>query len=262
MGTVKAILFDLDGVLYDGERVIEGAPGAVRWARDRSIPHAFVTNTTSRPRAALVEKLARFGVAASEDQVFTPAAAAAAWLRGRPGRTALFVPAAARAEFRGLDLLPEGAEEGAAHVVVGDLGEAWDFTTLNRAFRLLHADPETALVALGMTRYWMSPRGVALDVAPFVAALEHAASRKAVVLGKPAAPFFAAAVARLGVAPGDAVMVGDDLSADVAGAQAAGLKGVLVRTGKFRPRDLEGGVRPEAVLDSVADLPKWWDAAS
>jgi len=55
------------------------------------------------------------------------------------------------------------------------------------------------------------------------------------------------------------VMIGDDIRGDVGGAQAAGLAGVLVRTGKFRPKDLEGEVRPDAVLDSVADLPQWWE---
>jgi ribonucleotide monophosphatase NagD (HAD superfamily) len=64
---------------------------------------------------------------------------------------------------------------------------------------------------------------------------------------------------KLGTAAAQTVMVGDDIRVDVGGAQDAGLAGVLVRTGKFRPKDLEGDVRPEAVLDSVADLPRWWD---
>ncbi len=53
-------------------------------------------------------------------------------------------------------------------------------------------------------------------------------------------------------------MIGDDVVGDVGGAQAAGLKGALVKTGKFRPADLEGEVKPHAVLDSIADLPRWW----
>jgi ribonucleotide monophosphatase NagD (HAD superfamily) len=78
-------------------------------------------------------------------------------------------------------------------------------------------------------------------------------------MGKPANEFFDAAVRRLGVPPGQTVMVGDDIHSDVGGAQAAGLAGILVRTGKFRPGDLEGDIRPDAVLDSVADLPRWWE---
>jgi HAD superfamily hydrolase (TIGR01458 family) len=135
----------------------------------------------------------------------------------------------------------------------------WDYRTLNRAFRLLHHNPDAKLIALGMTRYWLASHGLALDVAPFVAALEHATGRRPVVLGKPAAAFFEGAAAKLRLAAEQILMLGDDVRADVGGAQVAGLKGALVKTGKFRPEDLEGDVRPDVVLESVADLPRWWD---
>jgi len=256
---LQGVLFDLDGVLYNAGRVIPGAAETVAWAREQGIAHLFVTNTTSRPRSALVEKLASFGIEADASHIHTPAVAAAAWLRSQqPGEIALFVREAARADFAGLPLSPDGAEQGASYVVIGDLGESWDFRTLNRAFRLLHHNPNAVLIALGMTRYWQAADGISLDVAPFVAALEHATGRHAVVLGKPANAFFLAAAERLGLPPGEVVMVGDDARADVAGAQAAGLRGVLVKTGKFRPADLAGEARPDGTIDSIAELPLWW----
>jgi len=103
-----------------------------------------------------------------------------------------------------------------------------------------------------MTRYWMAPEGISLDVAPFVVALEHAAGREALVLGKPARGFFLAAVDRLGLEPKEVLMIGDDIKTDVAGAQEAGLKGALAKTGKFRPADLDGDVAPDLVIDSLA----------
>lgn len=256
---LRGVLFDLDGVLYNSEKVIEGATDAVQWVQENRIPYLFVTNTTSRPRTALVEKLTSFGFRASEPDILTPAAAAAQWLRSQDAENiALFVRASTRAEFRDLPCVPELAEEGASYVVIGDLGEQWDYRTLNRAFRLLHHNPQAQLVALGMTRYWLATEGISLDVAPFVAALEHATGRKAVVLGKPAAPFFEAAIAKLRVPAAQLLMVGDDIETDIGGAQGAGLKGALVKTGKFRPADLEGFIRPYAVLNSVAELSKWW----
>ena len=256
---LKAILLDMDGVLYNAEEPIAGASEAARWIREQGLPHLFVTNTSSRGRLALVEKLARFGIVASEEQILNPGAATATWLQSQPpGKVALFVPPAARPDFAGIDLLADDAETGAAYVVIGDLGEAWDFRTLNRSFRLLQHNPEARLIALGMTRYWHSPTGLALDAAPFVAALENATGRTPVILGKPAAAFFRAATDRLGVPASAALMVGDDLQTDIAGAQAAGLHAILVKTGKFRPRDLEGSFRPDGVLDSVADLREWW----
>jgi HAD superfamily hydrolase (TIGR01458 family) len=256
---VRGILFDMDGVLYNSDRLIPGAPETVAWLRSRSVPHLFVTNTTSRGRGALVEKLHAFGIEASEADILTPAVAAAEWLRAKcDGPVALFLRPSTRTEFAGLPLLADDAERGAAYVVIGDLGDHWDFRTLNRAFRLLHHNPEAKLLALGMTRYWLASDGISLDVAPFVAALQHATGREPIVFGKPAERFFLAAVKRLGLAPADVLMVGDDIYADVLGAQSAGLKGALVRTGKFREADLEGIERPDFVLDSVADLAEWW----
>ena len=253
------ILFDLDGVLYNDSQLIPGAVETMHWVQEHRIPYLFVTNTTSRSRSALAEKLTRFGFLASESEILTPAVAAAEWLRSQsPGEIALFVRASARLEFSGLASLPDDAENGAAYVVVGDLGEQWDYRTLNRAFRLLHHNPRAQLIALGMTRYWLAEDGLSLDVAPFVAALEHTTGRKALVLGKPATPFFRAAAEKLALPAAQVLMIGDDLEADIGGAQAAGLKGALVKTGKFRPSDLQSSVRPYAVLDSIEGLPNWW----
>ena len=257
---VRGVLFDMDGVIYNDDRPIAGAVETIEWVQAHSIPHLFLTNTTSKSRAALSEKLLRLGIRASETAILTPAAAAAEWLRTAPvGQIALFVRQPARREFAGLPCLPEDAERGAAYVIVGDLGDLWDYRTLNRAFRLLHNNQEAQLIALGMTRYWLASDGLSLDVAPFVAALEHAAGREALVFGKPAARFFLAGAGRLSLGAGEVLMIGDDIEADVAGAQAAGLKGALVKTGKFHPADLEGTIRPDAVLDSIAGLPTWWN---
>lgn len=256
---MKALLFDMDGVLYHAEDPIPGAAEAIRWVREHGIPHLFVTNTTSHSRTLLAEKLARFGIPGGPDDILTPPDVAAAWLRNRQGEpVALFVKPAARGPFEGIPLVPDDAESGARHVVIGDLAERWDFRTINRAFRLLHADPEATLIALGMTRYWKDHDGISLDAAPFVALLEHATGRKPLVFGKPAAAFFEEAAAKLGVPKDEVLMVGDDIETDVGGAMRAGLRGALVRTGKFRPQDLAGAVRPDAVIDSIADVPALW----
>jgi HAD superfamily hydrolase (TIGR01458 family) len=257
--TPRGVLIDLDGVLYQGDLCVPGADAAIRWLVERGIPHLFLTNTTSRPRAALVEKLAGLGILAKADEILTPPVAADRWLADHaPGAAALFVPAATVDDFRSVLRLAEDAETGAASVVIGDLGDGFCFQTLNRAFRLLMAEPPPVLVALGMTRYWRAPDGLRLDVAPFVVGLEHASGAKAVVLGKPSAAFYESALARLGCAASEAIMIGDDIVGDVGGAQRLGLRGILVRTGKFRSADLDGEIRPDAVLASIAELPDWW----
>ena len=260
---MRGVLLDLDGVLYVGDEPVPGAAAAVDWLEREGIPHRYLTNTTSRPRQEIVDRLTGMGVAARAEQVLTPAVAAAGWLRRHEvRRPALFVPDATARELAAPDPLPDsvagGAEDGADAVVVGDLGRAWDFATLNRAFRLLMGGTRPPLVALGLTRYWRADDGLRLDAGPFVRALEYAAGRPAVVLGKPDPAFYRAAVDDLGLEPGEVVMVGDDIRTDVEGAQRAGLAGVLVRTGKFSPADLAGDVTPDAVIDSIADLPRCW----
>jgi phospholysine phosphohistidine inorganic pyrophosphate phosphatase len=258
---MSAILFDMDGVLYEGDVAVSGAAEAIAWCRAQQIPHLFLTNTTSRPRAALVEKLADLGIPAGEDRILTPPVAAAHWLRTRlrrDGKVVLFVPGHTRREFSGLPVAGPDETGSVAAVVVGDLGREWDFDLLNRAFRLLISEPRPVLVALGLTRYWRAGDGLRLDTGPFVKALEYAAGIEAVVMGKPAGEFFAAALEQLGAAAAESWMIGDDIRADIEAAQRAGLRGVLVRTGKFRAGDLETGIVPDAVLDSIARLPDWW----
>lgn len=251
----------MDGVLYNDGTPIPGAAEAVSWFQSRPIPALFVTNTSSRSRAALAQKLESFGIHAEISHILTPSAAASTWLRAHAdGPVALFVRDAAREEFTGLSLVSNDAAEGCAAVVIGDLGEAWDYATLNRAFRLLHHHPAAKLIALGMTRYWQTAAGLCLDVGPFVAALEYATGRAPLVFGKPARAFFEAAAEQLHLAPGQILMLGDDILTDVEGSQAAGMAGVLVRTGKYRPADLEGEIKPQAVIGSIADLPGWWES--
>lgn len=255
---LKAILFDFDGVLYEGERPISGAAEAVAWVRAQRIPHLFVSNTTSRPRAALVEKLARLGLEVRVDEILTPPVAANRWLHEQVrGPVALYVREATRQDFTAIEIAPLDAARVSA-VVLGDMGEQWDFSRLNRAFRQLIQEPPPVLVALGMTRYWRAEDGLNLDVAPFVAALACATGIEPAVLGKPAKSFFAMALEILNVAAAEAVMIGDDIRSDIAGAHAAGMRAVMVRTGKFKSADLHHGITPDAVIDSVQDLPAWW----
>ena len=257
---MKAILFDLDGVLYTGEQAIAGAADVINWCLGQSIPHLFLTNTSSRPRSALVDKLASFDISSTFDDFLTPSVAAQQWLRANlSGKIALFVPDASRAEFSEFELTEDSAEQGADAVIVGDLGERWDFKTLNRAFRLLMNNSEAKLLALGMTRYWRADDGLRLDAAPFIKALEHASGREAIVLGKPSRQFYLSALDMLASNASDTIMIGDDIKGDIEGAQNAGIRGLLVKTGKFQPADLEQGITPFDIIDSIDHLPAWWN---
>jgi HAD superfamily hydrolase (TIGR01458 family) len=146
------------------------------------------------------------------------------------------------------------AEDSVDAVVMGDLGSAFGFEILNRAFRLVMDGAE--LIALQKNRFWLTPDGLSLDAGPFVAAVEYATDTEALVVGKPSPSFFELVLEDLGAEPGRAAMVGDDVETDVGGAIHAGLAGVLVRTGKYREDFVrESGVEPTATVDSIADVP-------
>jgi phospholysine phosphohistidine inorganic pyrophosphate phosphatase len=247
----SAVLLDLDGVLYVEDDPIPGAIEAVAALRDRGLALRFVTNTTSRPRRDILARLARLGMPVPQHELITPARLAVEHcLAAGRQRARLLVRDELKADLAGLQPVDDGVEA----VVVGDLGEDFGYAVLNRAFRDLLAGAE--LVALQKNRYWRTPDGLSLDVGPFVTALEYAAGRDAVVVGKPAPAFFATVLAGLAVRAEDAVMVGDDVESDVGGALRAGLAGVLVRTGKYRADAVAAsGVAPTATVDSIADVP-------
>jgi HAD superfamily hydrolase (TIGR01458 family) len=250
---VDALLLDLDGTLYVGDAPLPGAVDAIRALAARDVPRRYLTNTTRLSRRALAARLAQMGFPIETEEIFTPSLAAARWLDAQYiERVALYLPEGARDDFttfQQTDVDPQA-------VVVGDLGRAWDFATLDRAFRQLMNG--ATLVALQKNRYWLTPDGLTLDAGPFVTALEYASGQQAVVVGKPSVDFFALAAASLAVVTSDRsriAVVGDDIEVDVAGAQSAGMRGALVRTGKNRDDTLRlSGVHPDWIIGSGAEL--------
>jgi HAD superfamily hydrolase (TIGR01458 family) len=207
----------------------------------------------------LVQRLLGYGFDVQPEQVFTATLAAADVARDAGYQcVAPFVPEPALEDLSGLDLCGGTSGRTAGRppsaVLVGDLGERWTYGLLQEAFEYLISG--AALIALSRDRYWLHGGRLALDAGPFVAGLEFAAGKNALVAGKPSTAFYAAALRSLGIdSPGSAAMVGDDLWSDVQGAQRAGLQGWLVRTGKYREAALgESGIKPDRILESVAAL--------
>ena len=252
MREISAVMLDVDGVLTVSWRPLPGAVEAVTRLRDAGLAVALVTNTTSRTRAWMASALSAAGFPVGADDIFTAPAITAAYLaRHHPGARCLLLNSGDIAEdLAGVTII----EDGAADVVVlGGAGPEFSYAALNRVFGCLLGGAR--LVAMGRTLYWRTDAGMQLDTGAFLAGLEQASGVEAVVTGKPAAAFFATVLDAMGAAAQQTVMVGDDIHADVGGAMSAGLKGILVRTGKFRESDLAGAVKPDLVLDSIRDLP-------
>jgi HAD superfamily hydrolase (TIGR01458 family) len=251
LGDVEGVLLDLSGVIYVQDEAVPGAAEALERLRGEGIPIRLVTNTTMRPRRSILERLERLGIEADPAELITPATLAASrCAEAGYESVSLVVLDELREDLEGLEERGNSVDA----VIVGDLGEGWDYDILNRAFRQVMDG--AALIALQKNRYWETAEGLSLDAGPFVAALEYAAGREAEVVGKPSPAFFELALGELGVSADRAAMVGDDVEADVGGSMDAGLAGILVRTGKYR-EDLvrESGIEPTATADSIADVP-------
>jgi HAD superfamily hydrolase (TIGR01458 family) len=252
-GSVRTVLLDLDGTLYEGSRPVDGAPEAVAALRGRGLTVRFTTNTDSVTPAQLAERLRGMGFEADEGELVTPVAVAAR-LFG-PGSGARVLPVAARSVRELLGDAVVGPDGDPTHVLVADPSYGAGYDELDAAFRALRAGAE--LVATQVGRLARRDDGEHLDTGGFVRLLEYAAKVEARLLGKPSRDFFATPLDALGEDPATALIAGDDAASDIAGARAIGAMAVLVRTGKAGGPDVDDpGLAPDATIDSVTGLPE------
>ena len=247
----KAFLIDMDGTLYFKGEPCPGAIETVNDLRREKYQLRFLTNTTAKTPKMLHEQLQTLGFDIREDEIFNATYACLQYLRSQSGASCHFmVDDAVKAFFKEIPVDDDAPD----FVVVGDYGEGFDFNALNHAFRLLMNGAE--LIALQKNLYWFSSEGMFLDCGAFVTLLEAAAGTTAKVMGKPSETFFKIALESLQRSPSEAIVVGDDITSDIVGAERMEMRSILVRTGKFKPVQLETPVaKPTWVLNSIAELP-------
>jgi HAD superfamily hydrolase (TIGR01458 family) len=251
----RLIMLDLDGTLYVGEQAIPGAIDCLSQLRERGIALRFITNTTTKAQQQLVAQLRGLGFQLEADELISAPVAAKLELQklqtaaGRPLRIWPLVAEAIVTDFS--EFITD--KEQPDYVVLGDIGERWDLPLINRLFNAMQQDAE--LIALHKGRFWQTAEGLKADIGFFVAGLEYVCSKQALVMGKPNRDFFQLILDSAGVKANEAWMVGDDVDSDVGGAQQMGIKGCLVKTGKFRDTYFaQSNVKPYALLDSIAAL--------
>ena len=233
MDAPRGIVFDMEGVLHVGYEPLPGAAETLATLDAAGLPHVILTNTTSKTRASISERLGAMGMPYPAERIVTAGSATVAFLqrRHRGKRVLLLAEPGAFAEVAdcgGLDLVEDWRE--AEVVCLGGPDASITYAHLQEAFRALMEG--AAFVAMQRNRWWPTPDGPGLDAGIFVKGLEYATGRRATVIGKPAAGAYRAALAVLGVQAADAMMVGDDPIADLATAHRIGMRTCLVRSGK------------------------------
>ncbi|PRW45390.1 haloacid dehalogenase-like hydrolase domain-containing 2 [Chlorella sorokiniana] len=249
---IKAALIDLNGTLHVGSKAVPGSQAALARLRQAGVECRFVTNTTKDTISNMLALVQGLGFEIQHQEVFSSLTATRRLIEERQLRPFLLLHPKALPDFEGLPT------DSPNCVVVGLAKEAFNYENLNTAFRILLDNPGAPLIAIHKGRVFKEPDGLSLGPGPFVLALAHATGRTAQVVGKPQASFFQLALGDVGCQPQDAVMIGDDVRDDVGGAQAAGLQGILVQTGKYRPGDeASAGVQPTATCAHFPAAVEW-----
>ena len=251
LNNIKGMLFDLDGVLYVGSRPIDGAIDAITKIRSSGIPCRFITNTSTLSLLSLQHKINDLGFSIPVHEIISAPQATLLYLNQQQNPVCrLLLAEDVKRDFQQF----QQSNTEADFIVIGDIGNTWTCYLLNEVFANLIKGAK--LIAIHKNRFWQTEQGLQMDIGGFVHALEYASGTKAMIIGKPSADFFQIALDDMGLKAGDVAIVGDDIDADVGGGQQAGLKGILVRTGKYRKSYADAStIKPEKVIDSIADLP-------
>jgi HAD superfamily hydrolase (TIGR01458 family) len=253
MKDVRGFLIDLDGVLYVGDQAITGARESIDFIRDKNYTFRFVSNTTRRSRKSVAERLSSLGFDIPAEYIFTPPLAAVAYIKNSGKHHCYLLTTGDVCQ----DFDPEWIGNDATaidYVILGDAGDKISYDSLNTAFR--HLMNGADLIALENDRYWMASDGLALSAGPFVHALEFATGKTATVMGKPSKTFFELALSDMGLRANEVAMIGDDILTDIGGGRSLGMKGILVRTGKYRKDIVDKAmIKPNYIIDSIAQLP-------
>jgi HAD superfamily hydrolase (TIGR01458 family) len=238
---IKGILCDIGGVLYSGDKVIDGAVEAVDELKKR-FKIRFLSNTSRKPPFLLYQKLKNLGFHIEEKEIFTALKALKKYLKDKK------ISAYAVATDEAKEYLKLPFELKA--VAICDAYKNFTYDNLNQAFRYLEEGFE--FLATNKNRYFKEGNSLSLDAGAFVVGLEYASKKEAKILGKPSCEFFYEAVDDMKLTPSEVVMIGDDIESDILGAKKCGIKTILVKSGKFKKSDLSV-TKPDFIVDSIKD---------
>lgn len=252
LSAIKGILFDLDGVLYIDAKAIDGAIEAVEKIRASGIACRFITNTSTLSLASLQKKMNALGFSILGNELISAPQATLLYLKKQQNPIChLLLAEDIKKDFE-LFKQPDAAPN---YVVIGDIGDQWSYALLNQVFNYLMQGAK--LIAIHKNRFWQTEGGLQMDIGGFVDALEYASGTKAMMIGKPSADFFQIALDDLQLKSSEVAMIGDDIDVDIGGAQHVGIKGVLVKTGKYRQHYVEASkIKPDLIIDSIKDFPE------
>ncbi|KGE71739.1 HAD-IIA family hydrolase [Spirochaeta lutea] len=249
----KSIISDMDGVIYRGGTLIDGANEFVQRLLTSGIPFLFLTNLSEQTPLDLVRKLERRGIHGLEEHHFITAGMATAMFlkQQRPGATVFAIGGGGLMN----ELYNAGfsiSEHNPEYVVVGKT-ESFNFEQMKKAVQFISRGAKF----IGTNPDVIDPTDDGIEPAcgALLAGIESATGRRPYIVGKPNSLMMTLATKKLGVHPDDTVMIGDRMDTDIVGGMEAGMRTCLVLSGVTRREDISAyPYRPDYIMDSVADI--------
>jgi HAD superfamily hydrolase (TIGR01458 family) len=246
---IKGIIFDIDGVLEYQGKVYPEAVRTIEALRDRGIAIRLLTNSTLKSRKSCAEKLRQYGFLVYDNEVITASYATAMYLKEKKPRSCwVMLEGEGLKEFQGFPKDMESPQ----YIVVGDNRSKFDFAHLNKALRLLLKG--STLIGMQAELTDTSLGEPELNVGSWVKMLELASGMKATYIGKPNRYVFDFTLKTMELGKNEVVMVGDQISTDIKGAKAFGIRSILIKTGEYDEKELDGCITPDYLIDSISDV--------
>lgn len=258
LNDLKAVILDMDGVLWRGSEPLPGMTDFIAFLRQRDIPFALATNNSSRLPAQYVEKLAGMGVPDMRpEQIVTSGTATVDYLQ----RT--YAPGT-RIHVFGMEGLRHLVREGgfvlvdeAPQAVVVGIDFDLHYAAARKAALLIRAGAD--FIGTNPDRTFPTPDGLVPGTGSLLALLEAATDVTPTIIGKPEPAMFRAALRTLGSDAARTLMIGDRLGTDIAGGKGAGLRTALVLTGvTTRDEAATSPIQPDAMFEDLPHLLRAW----
>jgi len=254
---IQALIIDMDGVLYRGDRPMPGAKEFIRLLQQQSTPFVLLTNNSTRTARQCVAKLQRMGIEVEENAILTSGQAAAIYLEkvAPPGAKVYLIGE----EGLRLEVARRGftiAEEDVAFVVVG-MDRQLTYEKLKKATLAIRRGAR--FIGTNPDKTFPSPEGIIPGAGAILAALEASTGVKPLIVGKPQQAIFELALERMDAARDRTAVVGDRLDTDIIGGIEAGLTTILLLSGIARSQDVErSSVKPDLVFSDMQELYEAW----
>jgi HAD superfamily hydrolase (TIGR01458 family) len=253
LSKIKGILSDIDGTLYFKGVPVPGAKESIRELRDLGMTFLFFTNTDSKSPKTVLDTLKKFGFELDEHEIFTPIIALKEFLSKHPNKKSYIISTEQVAqEFEKFKQVK--GSEIPDFVILADFHDNWDVHRLNIAFKYVFKGAK--LLGSQGNKYYLDRNGEpVIDTGSFVQMIANAANVKPKIFGKPSKEYFLQALKRINLNNNEVIVIGDDLESDIEGAINAGIKGILVKTGKgqyYNP--VKTNIKPYRVIDTFNSI--------